>query len=92
MVKVVRIILFCGAVILTIISGFIFIKRLFLPYNVEGNYYDPVKSVNYTEQAVAVYGILFVICLVISIGLFLSIVKLASIKKVFRIRVKDTGN
>lgn len=50
-------------------SGWIFIKRLLLPYNSEGRYFDAESSVVYHQQAVIVYGLLFFILLLMTAGL-----------------------
>lgn len=44
------------------------IQRSTLPYNSEGNYFDGV--VNYHEQSVEVYGVLFVVSFLAAIILF----------------------
>jgi len=55
----------------TIIIGLTFIQRLKLPYNSEGNYFDPVNSIVYHRQAVGVYGsIVLLLMLLLFIAAF----------------------
>lgn len=90
MVKIIRIISFCFAIILTIAAGVVFFKRWMLPYNSEGNYYDPANAINYHKQDVVLYAILFGFCILVTIGFFLAIIKSSSIKTGLQITVKET--
>ena len=48
--------------------GWVFIKRIRLPYNSEGRYFDEGSGVVYHQQAVVVYGLLSIIVLAIIVG------------------------
>ena len=59
--KLILMLLSIFSVLLTIIFSIIFVNRLVMPYNSEGNYFDKGNAVVYNEQAVLVYGILLII-------------------------------
>lgn len=61
---------------LTIFFGYIFWRRLKMPYNSEGKYFDTENLITYEEQAVTVYGlILLTFFLIVVILLFKSKVR-----------------
>jgi hypothetical protein len=53
--------------IMTIISVWIFISRLEMPYNSEGKYFDLNSMVVYSEQSKMVFGVIS-ICFIILTG------------------------
>ena len=55
---------------LTIFFSYVFLKRLSLPYNNEGNYFDENDLITYQIQSVTVYGIFTLISLLV-VGIIL---------------------
>jgi hypothetical protein len=55
---------------LTLLFFYQFLKRINLPYNSEGNYFDEESLITYKAQAAEVYGTLAFACLLFT-GIFL---------------------
>jgi hypothetical protein len=53
--------------ILTTLIGLLFLSRLGMKYNSEGNYFDEESTVVYHEQSVLIFGLLFLACLLTSL-------------------------
>ncbi len=68
--KLILMLLSIFSVLVTIIFSIIFVNRLVMPYNSEGNYFDKGNAVVYNEQAVLVYGILLFISIAVTAVLF----------------------
>jgi len=68
--KLILMLLSIFSVLVTIIFSIIFVNRLVMPYNSEGNYFDKGNAVVYNEQAVLVYGILLFIAIAVTAVLF----------------------
>ena len=60
--KIIRVIVPPVLVFTTCLIGWLFIRRLILPYNSEGNYFNETDSIVYHEQAVLVFGIITGFC------------------------------
>ena len=52
---------------LTAFFGWILTARMDLPYNAEGNYFNPKDAVTYHEQSVAAYGALTFVLLTLTL-------------------------
>jgi cell division protein FtsX len=56
--------------LVTVLISFVFVNRLTFSYNSEGRYFDESSLIVYHKQAVAVYGLLFFIGLVLTLLAF----------------------
>ena len=56
--------------LVTVLMSFVFVNRLTLSYNSEGRYFDESSLTVYHKQAVAVYGLLLFIGLVLTLLAF----------------------
>ncbi|PZP52548.1 MAG: hypothetical protein DI598_00495 [Pseudopedobacter saltans] len=66
---IMKLLLRLSCIVLLFICAITFWKRLSLPYNTEGNYFDEANSIVYHQQAVGVFGflsLLFLVILVVS--------------------------
>jgi len=68
--KIIRVIVPPVLVFTACLVGWLFIRRLILPYNSEGNYFNETDSIVYHEQAVLVFGIITGFLLILSMGAF----------------------
>lgn len=67
MIKIILVISTTFSTILAIVFLMIFIDRLILPYNSEGNYFDQKDLVVYHQQSIVAYGLLTFIFLTTTI-------------------------
>jgi hypothetical protein len=65
-----KLIMTIGSIILSLMTlflGFVFVDSLTYAYNSEGRFFDEGSATVHHEQAVGVYGVLFICCLIVTL-------------------------
>lgn len=72
--------IFCTATIILLVSTFFtlttFAQRLRMPFNDEGNYFDPTTMIVYHQQSILSYGVISFLLLLISCSMLFKILSL----------------